>query len=143
MSNPNVPNKIYTDEVVAELVKKLQRYIEETDVPIVAEFAYKNNIPRQRLYDIPAFHELMQNLIAKKEANLEKGGLSGQLNPTITKFSLMQLGWKQKIENELTGKGGKPLFESYEMKLKGMSEAELEEENKRLERLLDEDSTGE
>jgi len=76
-----------------QLFDRFKKYIDNTTIPIIAEFAYKNDITRQYLYDNKMFSTLLEKCIAKKMANLEIGGLTGKLNPSIVKFSLMQLGW--------------------------------------------------
>ena len=92
-----------TDERVAELVDSYIKYIEETDIPIVAEFAYLSDIPRQILYDYPEFSTLSKKAIDKKEMQLEKMGYSSKGNPAFIIFSLKQLGWRDKQELEHSG----------------------------------------
>ncbi len=84
-----------------QLFKKFEKYINETTLPIIAEFAYMNDIERQYLYDNQMFSTLLKKCIAKKEANLEKGALTGKLNPSMAIFSLKQIGWKDKQADEL------------------------------------------
>ncbi len=103
MSNPKVPNRIYTKEKIQEIKKKLIDYIEDNTIPIIAEFAYHNHIPRQTLYELMDIKEIMNELICKKEANLEKGMLSGKLPVAAASFSLKQLGWRDRQEIESTG----------------------------------------
>ena len=81
-----------------ELVKLLEKYVEETEMPIIAEFAYKNNIGRDYLYDNSEFSALLKKCIAKKEVYLERESLKGTVNTTQAIFSLKQIGWKDKIE---------------------------------------------
>ena len=57
-----------------------------------------NEIDRNYLYDNAIFSTLLKRCIAKKEANLEKGALTGKLNPSMAIFSLKQLGWKDRKE---------------------------------------------
>lgn len=73
-------------------------YIRSTNVPIVAEFAYRNGIHRQQLYEIPELSDAIRFCITKKEADLERGALTGILNHTMAIFSLKQLGWRDKQE---------------------------------------------
>lgn len=98
MSNPNVPNKIYTEEKVKEIKELMKKYIEENSVPIIAEFAYQNKIPRQTIYDLDDLKELLEELKSKKEAQLEKGALANKLNVAMAMLSLKQLGWSDKRE---------------------------------------------
>ena len=84
-----------------ELFKRFTEYIDNNELPIIAEFAYMNNIERQYLYDNAMFSTLLKKCIAKKEANLERGALTGRLNSTMAIFSLKQIGWKDKQADEM------------------------------------------
>ena len=83
-----------------QLFDKFEKYINDTTLPIIAEFAYMNEVDRNYLYDNAIFSTLLKRCIAKKEANLEKGALTGKLNPSMAIFSLKQIGWKDKQETE-------------------------------------------
>ena len=83
-----------------QLYDRFKKYINETTLPIIAEFAYMNDIERQYLYDNQMFSTLLKKCISKKEANLEKGALTGKLNPSMAIFSLKQIGWKDRQEAE-------------------------------------------
>ena len=100
MANEIGRPRTFTDEQVAEIREKLVQYIATTEIPIVAEFAYQNDINRQILYDYPEFSTLTKKLIAKKEAQLERKGLMNEVNSTMAIFSLKQLGWRDKQEIE-------------------------------------------
>lgn len=93
----------YTPERIQEIKEAMERYIQETDVPIVAEFAYLNNIRRAILYEIPELSYTVGKMIDKKESQLERGGLTGEYNASMAKFSLAQLGWSEKQETKVTG----------------------------------------
>jgi len=93
----------FTPERIQEIIDKMERYIEENDIPIVAEFAYQNDIRRAALYEYPDFSYTLQKLINKKEAQLEKLGLFNVVNASIAKFSLAQLGWSEKQETNIKG----------------------------------------
>ena len=84
-----------------QLFDRFKKYIDNTTLPIIAEFAYMNEIDRNYLYDNAIFSTLLKRCIAKKEANLEKGALTGKLNPTMAIFSLKQIGWKDKQADEM------------------------------------------
>jgi hypothetical protein len=100
MANDVGRPRTFTDEQVAEIRDKLVQYIATTEIPIVAEFEYLNDIIRQILYDYPEFSTLTKKLIAKKEAQLERKGLMNEVNSTMAIFSLKQLGWRDKQEIE-------------------------------------------
>ncbi len=88
--------KKFTKSYIEEIISKIENYIDETEIPIVVEFCYKNNIRKQRLYDIPEFSDCIKRLINKKEAQLERLGL--EKNNTMAIFSLKQLGWRDTQE---------------------------------------------
>lgn len=96
--------KKYTDSVIEEIRLELDKYINETDIPIIVEFCYLNNIRRQRLYEFGDENELFSDTLKKcaykKEANLEKLALFGKINPTMAIFSLKQhpFSWKDKAD---------------------------------------------
>lgn len=91
-----------------DIAKKLRAYTDKENVPIIAEFAYKNEISKQALaYLTKTCQELLyeyQRALAKKEAQVEIGGLSGRYNGHFALASLKQreIGWTDKynIEDE-------------------------------------------
>ena len=92
-----------SDDEVFDLVDRFEDYISTTDIPIIAEFAYKTGIARQSLYDYPEFSTLTKAAIDKKEAQLERLALGGKVNTTMAIFSLKQLGWRDKHDLEHSG----------------------------------------
>lgn len=92
--------KEWTPERISGLIALIEQYTEETEIPILAEFCYKNNIYKQLLYDMPEFSDAIKKLISKKEAQLERKALSGEVNVATAIFSLKQLGWRDKQEIE-------------------------------------------
>lgn len=81
-----------------DLLSKLTEYVDFTDIPIVAEFAYQNDINRQDLYAMVELSDALKRCIAKKESALERKALSGDVNCSMAIFSLKQLGWKDTHE---------------------------------------------
>jgi hypothetical protein len=92
------------------LNKKFWAYIEETDIPIVSEFAYKNGLNRTNIYEFPELADAIKACISKKEVALEKKALNGDVNCTMAIFSLKQIGWKDQQNIEHAGKGGGPII---------------------------------
>lgn len=88
-----------------ELRLSLIKYTAETDIPIVAEFCYRNEIRRDYLYEMPELTDAVKACIHKKEVALERKALMGDVNCTMAIFSLKQLGWKD--THEQTHKGDK------------------------------------
>lgn len=89
-------------EKYINVAEMLEKYVENSDIPILAEFAYKNNLTREYLYTLSKEDTRLFNAIKKctqkKEAVLELGALSGSLNSTMAIFSLKQLGWSDHVE---------------------------------------------
>lgn len=102
MAKVGCPPK-YTKKFRKELLKIFEKYINDNDIPILAEFAYTNNVSRPSLYDWPEFSTLIKRCLDKKETNLEKGVFFDKLNPIMAIFSLKQLGWRDRQEVEHTG----------------------------------------
>ena len=93
----------YTKEKLEEIRQAIEDYTKKTKIPILAEFAYKNDIRRGTLYDMPELSDAIKALIDKKESQLEKLALDQKVNTTMAIFSLKQIGWKDKQEVEHTG----------------------------------------
>ena len=89
------------------VLKQMNDYIDNTELPIFKEVCYQNNWDTARIYQLGNEHEeildTIKKLSNKKEAELEKGGLTGKYNPTMAVFSLKQLGWKDRQEVEVNG----------------------------------------
>ena len=87
-----------------KLLEAIEKYIDETSIPIVSEFAYLNGLNRTSVYEIEELSDAIKKLVSKKEAALERLGLSGAPNVSpMAIFSLKQLGWKDKQEVEHSG----------------------------------------
>lgn len=97
---------LYGPKDIARIQTEFREYIETTDIPIVAEFAYKHHVSREALYQYDDFFTLLKDCTTKKEAALEALALKGDVNVTMAIFSLKQLGWTDKTQTELTGKDG-------------------------------------
>jgi len=100
----------YTPEVIEDIRQLMEEYLMEVDIPIVAEFAYKNRIPRQKLYEFAGndeeFNDTIKALIDKKEAQLERLALEKVIDKTMAIFSLKQLGWKDTQEVDIGSREG-------------------------------------
>ena len=100
----------YTAEVIEQIRQAMETYTDVTPIPIIAEFAYMNKVPRQTLYQFAEendeFSDTIKELIDKKEANLERMALNKEIEKTMAIFSLKQLGWKDKTETEHVGSVG-------------------------------------
>lgn len=96
-----MPKIKYSQNRKDKIKKELKEYLETHDIPIIAEFAYLTGIPRSTLYEWDEIRDLMELCTTKKEANLELGALKGELQPTMAIFSLKQLGWTDKVEQNV------------------------------------------
>lgn len=90
----------YTQERLEEIRQSLEQYIDNTEIPILAEFAYMNHIRRQALYEHEELSDTLKRLIDKKEAQLERLFLFTNSKQTMAIFSLKQLGWSDKSKEE-------------------------------------------
>ena len=90
--------RLLNDKEIQSLSEKFIKYISDNEIPIIAEFAYLNDVNRQSLYDYPEFSTLLKKCIDKKESALEKQGLGNKVNTAMAIFSLKQLGWKDRQE---------------------------------------------
>jgi hypothetical protein len=90
--------------------------------PTLARFAANIGVCRDTLHDWstaknpdgtyrhPAFSDAYKRAKALQEANLVEGTMAGAYNSTFAIFTAKNvLGWRDKIEQEITGKDGAPL----------------------------------
>ena len=95
------PPKVHVDDILAAV----DPYLKEADPPILAEFAHRQGITREYLYQLAAakkqkgddrLSHAIKRLSESKEIALERGALSGHYSPSVAIFSLKQLGWTDK-----------------------------------------------
>lgn len=102
----------YDYDTKVKLLDSFHKYIEETEIPIVAEWAVKNGMHRETLYSMceckddlaEQFTNAIKTCTYKKESELERMALNGEVDRTMAIFSLKQLGWRDKTETENTQK---------------------------------------
>ena len=104
----------YTDEQVKKIIAEFEEYIDATTIPIISEFCYTHDVLRDDLYNYEEFYPTMRRCIAKKEANLEKLSLIGQISTPQAIFSLKQLGWKDRQDVTTTGTIGVKIVDDIE-----------------------------
>lgn len=94
MAKVGRPPKVPEPDMPA-LVDKFAQYIEDTDIPIIAEFAYQNDLTKVYMSERKEFSNLIKKCLQKKESALERGMLTNTLNVTGAIFSLKQpgIGW--------------------------------------------------
>lgn len=93
----------------AAILDRFDQYIAITSIPIVAEFAARENLTRAFLYDAPEFADAIKRCITKKESGLERAALEGAVNCSMAIFSLKQIGWSDKTEQTHKGDPNAPL----------------------------------
>jgi hypothetical protein len=94
----------------AELLAALQQYVEDTEIPILAEFAHNHGVLRQKLYEMDELRDAIKACAEKKEWALEAKALSGKVNCSMAIFSLKQLGWKDTHEQTHKGDAAHPVM---------------------------------
>jgi hypothetical protein len=117
--------KKYTKKLLKEIESKINAYTESTPLPVLAECAYELGMHRQQLYEFPELNDAIKRLITKKEAVLEKGGLSGKLNASMAIFSLKQLGWSDRPKVELVEESNQEFNEALTVSAAALWEEEL------------------
>lgn len=92
---------------IPEMIQVVEKYIESQDIPILKEVCYQNRWNYKYIYELaeknPEFSESIKRLIDKKEAQIERLALRGEVQQTMAIFSLKQLGWKDRHEVEHSG----------------------------------------
>lgn len=98
----------YTPELLAEVESKIIEYTEGTELPSVAECAYKLGIVREQMYEYPELSYALKRLITKKEWKLEERMYTGKSPVAACIFALKNIGWRDNLE--LSGANGAPLI---------------------------------
>jgi len=84
------------------LVALLDKYTNDTDIPILKEVCYQNYLNYDTIMKYQRTDELLmqsiKRLLDKKESQLERKGLNKEIDRTVAIFSLKQLGWKDRQE---------------------------------------------
>ena len=87
-----------------QIIDGVDKYLKTANPPIIAEYAHSLGITRQRLYQIAdkdeAILDAIKRIVEAKEVMLEKKGLTGEYSATMAIFSLKQLGWRDRVEEE-------------------------------------------
>ena len=90
------PIKYHVDEII----KIIDEYTKITELPILKEVCYINDWDYQVILNLSQTNSdlnyFKKRLLYKKEIELERGGLMGKYEKTMTIFSLKQLGWRDK-----------------------------------------------
>lgn len=88
------------------LCKIIDEYTNKTSIPILKEVCYQNDLNYSYVMQMRTKEENVElsnsikRLLDKKEAQLERLGLTGKIDRGMAIFSLKQLGWKDKPEQE-------------------------------------------
>jgi len=97
------PVSVWTPQKIASVIKQMEAYTTETDLPILAEFAYTHDYDRAQLYGFPKIAHTIKKMMLKKETELEKIAIKGDAPTAFCIFSLKQLGWSDKQQIEHSG----------------------------------------
>lgn len=97
-----IVQKAITDE---QIINGVDDYLNEVDIPIVAEYAHKIGMSSQHICKrakmSPAVDEAVNRIKEEKEIRIERGVLTGKMNASAGIFSLKQLGWRDKVEADV------------------------------------------
>ena len=101
----------YSEEILEKTKFYLANYKSLGDIiPSIAGLACYVKIGRQTIYnwgkddDKKEFLYILEELLAKQESTLLNGGLSGDLNSTITKLVLTKHDYSDRSDNTSNGK---------------------------------------
>lgn len=109
------------------IIRKLKKYIKETQLPILKEFCFNNNLNYKYFLQLCAkdseLDDIRCHLLDKKEIQLEKALMTGA-NNTAFIFQLKQLGWRDNPEPVVINNVVKT--ETVQDKLNNLSKESLE-----------------
>lgn len=116
----------YTPMRIAEITSMLRAYTEREAFPLWCEFCYKNKVNFRKAPDLcrqsEEFREAYQELHAKEEAVLLKGGVAGKFNASISALILknhhMSVDYREK--EQVDNKDG---YENYFQDIKSKAAA--------------------
>lgn len=104
---------IYTPELLERARDYVLNYADYGDmIPSIAGLACELKISRETCHawakdeDKPAFSDIIRDIAQAQERKLVNGGLSGDLNPQITKLVLAKHGYSDKQEIDHTSSDG-------------------------------------
>lgn len=104
----------YTEETIQKARDYIANYQDKEDmIPSVAGLAVELGVSRETIYDWSrqeekkAFSDMLAELLAEQQRILINNGLNGKFNSNITKLVLAQHGMHDKVDQDLTTKGGK------------------------------------
>ena len=109
------PSK-YSDEILAKVKDYIKNYKKFDDlIPSIAGLSCAIGIAKSTIYEWQKeagkeiFSDMLEELLSKQERILLSGGLSGDLNSTITKLVLAKHNYSEKIDSNIdhTTKGDK------------------------------------
>ena len=86
------------------LLEKFDKYIMETDYPIIKEFCVKEGYSYDTIEDLkrklPALAQTIKRALQKAESYIERNALHNKVNPVFSMFRLKQpcFGWTDKQE---------------------------------------------
>ncbi len=104
------------------VVEELNKYIDDTELPMIQEFCYKNYYDRSTLYKMAKnnedLHHAIKRCVTKAEFEAGTGAMCGKYNATATIFFLKQLGWTDKVETKAEVEVSNNFIEALEKKAK-------------------------
>jgi hypothetical protein len=112
---------LYDDSYVQALLDYMEAPVNE-EFPTIAGFACTVKPCRDTLHEwskakdgegnlkYPQFSDAYKKVKDIQEVNIVQGALSGKYNPTFSIFFMKNnLGWKDKVEQEISGPDGGPI----------------------------------
>ena len=104
----------YNDDIQEQAESYLFDWKEQGDaIPSIVGLACYLGVSKSTIYlwrDIhPTFSDTFSRILTYQEKITLNGGIKGDFNSTISKLVLANHGYHDKVDQELTGKGGEPI----------------------------------
>lgn len=127
------------------IIRLMKRYTNETQLPILKEFCFNNNLEYKYFLQLCAgdveLDRARRRLLDKKEIQLEKALMTGA-NNTAFIFQLKQLGWRDNPEPVVINNTINNKTETRTEKIARLSTEELEELEEIYSKLSDDEKPG-
>lgn len=126
MSKVGRPTK-YNREILEKAQEYLTNYREHDHIiPSVVGLAVVLGVCERSLYnwgdEHPEFMQILASLQSHQHFSLINGGLSGELNSTITKLVLGKHGYHEKQDQQVSGPNGGPVENKWTVEFLNASE---------------------
>jgi hypothetical protein len=123
VTKPRKPTKYTAEFVENELLNMLEEIKADREIVLMGQlFENRDYSPqrfsewREKFKDNKRISESLRKIKSILETRINLRGLKGEFNATMTKLNLTNnYGWRDRIENEVTGRDGGPIETKWEI----------------------------